>query len=226
MIGWDVLALLEVQSVYTMGGIEHTVHLYAVDVEVWLNLIIGNVEHLLLHLRRIIEAVVWLQLEVLALSLLGIRFYRLGFSISLRSIFLDELLQEIIHILAVLSHRLFERIVGIVVISHQLALLGTQLGNLGYDREGVEIWVGSIGTVDACHIHLLAQFAVLEIGEDRLLGGVDDDDAVRRLASAALCIFLALCNVSIAQSGELFLAVHPNHGVVGSGRKKIARFLL
>jgi hypothetical protein len=24
--------------------------------------------------------------------------------------------------------------------------------------------------VDACHIHLLAQFAVLEIGKDRLLG--------------------------------------------------------
>ena len=108
VIGWNILALLEVQSVYTMGGIEHTVHLYAVDVEVWLDLIIGNVEHLLLHLRRIIESVVWLQLEVLAFSLLCIRFYRLGFSISLRSIFLDELLQEIIHILAVLSHRLFE----------------------------------------------------------------------------------------------------------------------
>ena len=95
-----------------------------------------------------------------------------GIIVSLRSIFLDELLQEIIHILAVLSHRLFERIVGIVVISHQLALLGTQLGNLGYDREGVEFWVSTIGTVDACHIHLLAQFAVLEIGEDRLLGGL------------------------------------------------------
>ena len=80
--------------------------------------------------------------------------------------------------------------------------------------------------MDACHIHLLAQFAVLEIGEDRLLGGVDDDDAVRRLASAALSIFLALCNVCIAQSGELFLAVHPNHGVVGSGRKKVAPLLL
>ena len=50
-------------------------------------------------------------------------------------------------------------------ISHQLALLGTQLGNLGYDREGVEFWVSTIGTVDACHIHLLAQFAVLEIGD-------------------------------------------------------------
>ena len=226
VIGRDVLALLEVQSVNTMSGIEHTIYLYAVDVEVWLNLIIGNVEHLLLHLRRIIEAVVWLQFEVLALSLLGILFYRLGLSISLWSIFLDELLQEIIHILAVLSHRLFERIVGIAGISHQFALLGTQLGNLGYDREGVEIRVGSIGTVDTCHIHLLAQFAVLEIGKDRLLGGVDDDDAVRCLASAALCIFLALCNVSIAQSGELFLAVHPNYGVVGSGRKKIAPLLL
>ena len=226
VISRNILALLEVQPVNTMGGIEHTVHLYAVDVEVWLNLIIGNVEHLLLHLRRIIESVVWLQLEVLAFSLLCIRFYRLGFSISLRSIFLDELLQEIIHILAVLSHRLFERIVGIVVISHQLALLGTQLGNLGYDREGVEFWVSTIGTVDACHIHLFAQFAVLEIGEDRLLGGVDDDDAVRRLASAALSIFLTLCNVSIAQSGELFLAVYPNHGVIGSGRKKIAPLLL
>lgn len=38
------------------SGFSITIHLYAVDVEVWLNLIIGNVEHLLLHLRRIIES--------------------------------------------------------------------------------------------------------------------------------------------------------------------------
>ena len=66
-----------------MSCIEHTVHLHAVDVEVWLDLIVRDVEHLLLHLCRIVEAVVWLQLEVLALSLLSISLNVAGFSISL-----------------------------------------------------------------------------------------------------------------------------------------------
>ena len=80
--------------------------------------------------------------------------------------------------------------------------------------------------MDACHINLAAELTVLEIGEDSLLGGVHDDDAVRCLASTALCILLALCDVSIAQACEFFLAVYPNHGVVGGCRKKIAKLLL
>ena len=50
VIGWDVLALLKVESIYTMGSVEHAVHLDAVDIEVRLHLVVGDVEHLLLHL--------------------------------------------------------------------------------------------------------------------------------------------------------------------------------
>ena len=226
VVGRDILALLEVQSVNTMGSIEHTVHLHAVDVEVWLNLIISDVEHLLLHLGRIIEAVVWLQLEVLALGLLSVSFDIAGFGISFRRILLDELLQEIVYILGVLRHSLLQRVLGVVVVTHQLSLLGTQLGNLGNDREGVELRIGAIRTMDAGHIHLAAKLTVLKIGEDSLLGGVHDDDAVRRLAATALSILFALCDIGIAQTGEFLLTVHPNHGVVGSSRKKIAKLLL
>ena len=108
VIGRNVLALLEVQAVYAMSCIEHAVHLHAVDVEVWLDLIVRDVEHLLLHLCRIVEAVVWLQLEVLALSLLSISLNVAGFSISLWRIFLDQLLQECVYILGVLSHCLLQ----------------------------------------------------------------------------------------------------------------------
>ena len=108
VIGRNVLALLEVQAVYAMSSIEHTVHLHAVNVEVWLDLIVRDVEHLLLHLGRIVEAVVWLELEVLALGLLSISLNVAGLSISLRCILLDELLQEIVYILGVLCHRFLQ----------------------------------------------------------------------------------------------------------------------
>ena len=80
--------------------------------------------------------------------------------------------------------------------------------------------------MDACHINLAAELTVLKIGEDSLLGGVHDDDAVRCLVATAFCVFLALSNVSIAQTCEFFLAVHPNHGIVGGCWKKIAKLLL
>ena len=74
--------------------------------------------------------------------------------------------------------------------------------------------------------HLAAQVAILQTGEDRLLCGVDDDDAIGRLAATALGILLALGNVGIAESGEQLLAVYPNHGVVGGGGQEVAPLLL
>ena len=226
MIGRNVLALLEVQTIYTMSSIEYTIYLNAIHIEVRLDFIVRDIEHLLLHLGRIVEAVVWLELEVLALALLCVSFDFAGLGICLRSVFLDEALQEVVYVLGILGHRLLQRIIGIGAVAHQLSLLGTELGNLGYDREGVEHRVGTVGTVDACHVNLAAELTVLEIGEDSLLGSVHDDDAVWSLVAQAFCIFLALCDVGVAESGKFFLAVHPNHRVVGSCRKKIAKLLL
>ncbi len=74
VIGRNILALLEVQAIYAMSSIEYAIYLNAIDIEVRLDFIIGDIEHLLLHLGRIVEAVVWLELEVLALGLLCISF--------------------------------------------------------------------------------------------------------------------------------------------------------
>ena len=63
MIRWNVLTLLKGQSVDTVGGIEHTVDQHAIHVEVRLHLVVGNVEHSLLHLSGIVEAVVGLEVE-------------------------------------------------------------------------------------------------------------------------------------------------------------------
>ncbi len=87
-----------------------------------------------------------------------------GLGISLWRIFLDQLLQECVYILSVSSP-----LSSLVSTRHSCcnpsaALLGTQLGHLGYDREGVELRIGSIGTVDACHINFAAELTVLEIG--------------------------------------------------------------
>ena len=108
MIGRNVLALLEVQTIYTMSSIEYTVYLNAIHIEVRLDFIVRDIEHLLLHLGRIVEAVVWLELEVLALALLCVSFDFAGLGICLRSVFLDEALQEVVYVLGILCHRLLQ----------------------------------------------------------------------------------------------------------------------
>ena len=80
--------------------------------------------------------------------------------------------------------------------------------------------------MDGCLIDTLAQLAVLQAGENGLLGGVDDNDAIRRLRTLVLGVFLALCDVGIAQSCQLFLAVHPHHRVVGGAGQQVAPLLL
>ena len=58
MIGRNIGTLLESQAIHAMSGIEDTVYQYAVDIEVGLDLIVRNIQQLLLHLSRIVEAVV------------------------------------------------------------------------------------------------------------------------------------------------------------------------
>ena len=108
MITGDVLALLEGQAIDAIGSIEHTIHLHAIDIEVGLHLVVRDVEHLLLHLRRIVEAVVGLKLEVASLGLAGILLYGLGFGVGLGCILLDELLKEVVHIGRVFGHRVLK----------------------------------------------------------------------------------------------------------------------
>ena len=226
MISRDVLALLECETVDTLGCVEHTVDLHAVNIEVGLYLVVGDIEHLLLHLGRIVEAVVGLQTEVGTLKLLGILLDDSCLGIGLGRIVLDELAQEVVDILWILSHCALERVVGVGGVAHEFALLGTQLCKLCYDGECVVLGVGGISAVDACLKHLATQVAILQTGEDGLLCGIDDDDAIGRLAATALGVLFALGNVGIAESGELLLAVYPNHGVVGGSWQEVAPLLL
>ena len=98
MIAGNILTLLEGQAIDAVGSIEHTIHLHAIDIEVGLHLVVRDVEHLLFHLRRIVEAVVGLKLEVASLGLAGILLYGLGFGVGLGCILLDELLKEVVHV--------------------------------------------------------------------------------------------------------------------------------
>ena len=74
--------------------------------------------------------------------------------------------------------------------------------------KGVEL-TRSVGTMDGSLIHLAAQLAVSQCGEDGLLGGIDNHDAIRRLATATLGILLALGNISVAQTYCQLLFVSP-----------------
>ena len=85
---------------------------------------------------------------------------------------------------------------------------------------------GAVGAVYRGFVHLTAQVAVVEAGQQRLLRGVGDDDSIGSLAATTLGIFLALLDVGIAEAGELLLAVHPHHGIVGGLQYLVAPLLL
>ena len=215
MIGGNVRTLLERKAIHAVGCIKHTILKHAIDGEVGLNLVFADVQQFLLHLCRIVEAVVGLEFKVGTFRLLGKLFDSLRLCISLGTILANEVLQESIDIVRRLGHRVFQRIRGVVFVSHQLALLSTQLGNLGSNGEGV-VLVCTICTMDRSLEHLFAQLAIVETGKKRLLGGIHNDDSIGSLASSALCVFLTLGDVSFAQSCQLFFLLDPYQSVVGS----------
>ena len=225
MIHGDVFPLLERQSVDAVGSIEDTVALYAVDIEVGFHLVFRDVEHLLLHLGRIVESVVGLQLEVAAHRAAGILLDGLRLGIGFRPVGLYQLAEEGIDVVARLGHRALERVGGIVLIAHQGGLLGSELGYLYHHGEGV-VAVGAVGTMDGSLVDASAQVAVVERGHDGLLRGVDDDDGVGSLPSPTLCVLLALCDVALRESGQLFLRVDPYDSVVGGGWQQVTPLLL
>ena len=74
--------------------------------------------------------------------------------------------------------------------------------------------------------HTLAQRTVFKACQDGLLRGVGNHDAVRCLAITALSVFLALCDIRLTQSGEVFNLVHPNGRFVGSFWQHVTKILL
>ena len=208
-----------------MCGIEHAVLLDAVDVEIGLHFIIRDAQHFLLHLGRIVEAVVGLQLEVGTHALASILFNSFRLGVGLGLVGSNELFEEAVHAVGGLGHRLLERERGVVAIAHQLAFLGSESRNLGDDGERVES-ARSVGTMNRSFVDTAAQVAVVKRSQKRLLRGVDDDDAIGSLAASALRIFRTLGNVGFTQSSQLLTRGNPNHGVVGRCGKHVAPLLL
>ena len=168
MVRRNIGTLLERQTVGTVSSIEHTIEQYAVDIEVGLHLVLRDVEQLLLHLSGIVEVVVGLEVEVsdgetVGHMLAGKVLDGLCLGISLGHIGLNQVRQEIVDIHWGLGHRILQRIRGIIRIAHDLGLLGTQLGNLDNQWEGI-VLACSIGTMDRGFVNLLAQLTVIEAG--------------------------------------------------------------
>ncbi|CCZ13552.1 unknown [Prevotella sp. CAG:1092] len=226
MIRRHTLQALKVQPIHPVCSIHHTSLHHAVKIEIRLYLLVADVQQLLLHLCRVVETVVRLQPEVLALSLLRILLNGARLRIRLRRILRYQLLQEVVHILGILRHRLLERKISIRVIPHQLSLLSPQLRYLHHQRESVVPLTSAVGTMNARLIHPSAQLPVLQARQYRLLSGVYYHDAIFRLAATALSILLALRYVSLAQTSQLSLALHPYHRIVGSLRQQVAPVLL
>ena len=139
MIGRDVGTLLESKTIGAVGRIEHAIDQNTVDGEIRLDLIVTDVEHLVLHLCRIVETIVGLQMEVRTFGLAGKVLNGLGLSIGFGLVLGNEALQESIDIFRCLGHGLLQRIGGIVWIPHEFGLFGSKLGNLADKRVGIDL---------------------------------------------------------------------------------------
>ena len=164
MVEGNIGALLECQTISAVGGIENTIDEYAVNIEVGLYLVVADIQLLLLHLGRIVKAVVGLKLEGCSLALASEFLYGLCFGIGLRGILGDETLQKSVDVFRCLGHRFFQRIGGIVGIPHDFCLLSTELCNLANKRESIVLRIGAVSAMDGSLIDLLSQVAVVETG--------------------------------------------------------------
>ena len=225
MVCGNVCTLLECQAIDAVGSIEHTIDEHAVDIEIRLHLVFRDIQHLLLHLLRIVEAVVGLQLEVGTLRLAGKVLDGFGLSLGLRRIFANQVLEEGIDVFRCLGHRLLQRIRSIVGIAHNLCLFCTQLGNLYHDGEGV-VLTSAVGSMDRSLVNLLAQLTVVEAGQQSLLCGVDDDDGIGSFAASALSILGTLGDIGFAETCQIFFLIYPHDCIVGGSRKLITPLCL
>ena len=195
MVKRDVLALFEGQSIHAVGGIEHTIDEHAVHIEIRFHLLVTHIQLLFLHLGGVIEPVVWFKFEVRAFGLAGELLNRFGFRICFWRVFRYEVFQKRIHVVRSLRHGVLQRIGGIVGVSHQFSFLRPELRHLA-DNGVCVVFASAVGAVDGRLIHPAAQIAVVEAGEQRLLGGVHDDNGVWCLASTTFSILAALLQVS------------------------------
>ena len=166
-----------------------------------------------------------MQLEVCALALAGKVLDGAGLGIGFGHVLADEVLQKGIDVVRGLGHGLLEGVAGVVLVAHQFGLLGAQLGDFAGEGEGV-VLVGAVGTVDGSLEDAAAQLSVVQVGEERLLCGVDDDDGVGCLAAQILGIFRTLGDVGLAEPCQLVGCLHPHHGVVGGIGQVVAPLLL
>ena len=99
------------------------------------------------------------------------------------------------------------------MIAHDLAFFGSELRHLHDDGQCV-VSSCAVAAMDGSLIDASSQIAVVEVGEDGLLRRVDDDDGIRSFGTTALCVFLALGDVSVAEAGEFLFVVDPDDSVV------------
>ena len=155
MIGGKVFTLLEVQTVDPVGGIEHAVDLYAVDVEIRLHLVLRQIELCLLHLGRVVETVVGLEVEVRALGLTGVSLDGGCLFVSVGAVSLDEVVQESIDVIRSLGHRFLQRVSSIIGITHDLALFGSEFCHL-HDNGQCVVFTCTVAAMDGSLIDAAA----------------------------------------------------------------------
>ena len=165
MVHLNVRALLERDAVETRSQAEHAVDNLR-QFEVGAQHL--GVEIVLAHLQlvRVETEVPWFHHEVVALGLLRLAFQRLHLLNSCRLVSVDEVVEQLVHVLGVRRHAMHEHVVGVCLVAQQLRYLAAQVYEaLAYLEVVLCVVVCALGV--ARHVELAAQLALSGVGHER-----------------------------------------------------------
>ena len=126
------------------------------------------------------------EFEAVALGILSLAFYCLHLLNGSRLVGLNKVVEQFVYITHVRRHAMNEHIVGKCLVAQKLGYLAAQIDEaLAYFKIVLAVVVRSLGV--ACHIQLLAQFALGAVGHERREAGIVECEEPSLLVSLFGC---------------------------------------
>ena len=197
-----ILILLERYAIELVGQSEDALN-DVVELEIRAEHLCVEVVFLHLQLMRIIGEIPWLQFKVVAFELLCLVLNSLYFFNGRGLVSINEIVEQLIHILDIAGHAMLEHIVGKRVITEELSYLPSQVHDALADVEVVGIVV--VGTLRAaCHIELFAEVSLRGVSHERRIARIveREDPSFEPPVLSSLCGGIDSC---LRQSVELRL---------------------
>ena len=174
MVYLNVLVLLECDAVEACGESEHSLN-HLRQFEVGAQHLCIEIELAHLQLVRVESEVPRFEFESFAFSVLRLTLYCLHLLNCGRLVGINQVVEQFVDIAHVRCHAMNEHIVGKSFVAQKLGYLSAQIDeSLAYFEVVLTVVVSSLGV--ACHIQLLAQFALGAVGHERREAGIVESE--------------------------------------------------